>query len=189
MLPSAAMPRELDTSIARVLFDEAAIHRRVREMGERITRDYQGQELLVVGILNGSFVFMADLVRAIDLPLRVDFMAVSSYGDGTRSSGVVRIIKDLNRDIGDRHVLLVEDIVDTGLTLSYLLENLGTRKPLSLKVCALLDKVQARKRPVPVEYAGFTCPDAFVVGYGLDHAGRFRNLPYIGVPTPDAIAT
>ena len=181
------MPRELDKAIATVLFDEPTLARRVQEMGTHITQDYAGQELLVVGILSGSFLFLADLVRAIDLPLRVDFMAVSSYGDGTRSSGVVRIIKDLNREIADRHVLLVEDIVDTGLTLSYLLENLATRKPLSLKVCTLLDKTAARKRQVPLDYAGFTCPDAFVVGYGLDHAGRFRNLPYIGVPTPDAV--
>ncbi len=180
---------QLDGAIGRVLFDEPTLTRRVHELGARITQDYAGRELLVVGILNGSFVFMADLVRAIDLPLRVDFMAVSSYGDGTRSSGVVRIIKDLNRDIADRHVLLVEDIVDTGLTLSYLLDNLATRKPLSLKVCTLLDKVTARERPVPVDYVGFTCPDAFVIGYGLDHAGRFRNLPFIGVPNHDARET
>ncbi len=170
-----------EVSSIRPLFDAERIARRVAELGREITRDYAGKDLLVVGILSGSFVFMADLVRHIDLPLRVDFMAVSSYGDGTKSSGVVRILKDLNRGIDDRHVLLVEDIVDTGLTLHYLIENLSTRGPLSLKVCTLLDKAEARVRDVPIDYTGFPCPDAFVVGYGLDAAGLHRNLPYIGV--------
>ncbi len=171
-------------SVPRPLFDTDTIDRRVAELGRTIARDYEGKELLVVGILSGSFIFMADLVRHIDVPLRVDFMAVSSYGDGTKSSGVVRILKDLNREIHDRHVLLVEDIVDTGLTLHYLLDNLRTREPLSLKVCTLLDKTQARVRDVPIDYVGFACPDAFVVGYGLDVAGLHRNLPYIGIYEP-----
>ncbi|RMG94880.1 MAG: hypoxanthine phosphoribosyltransferase [Deltaproteobacteria bacterium] len=173
----------------RPLIDADTIAARVAELGAEITRDYAGKDLLVVGILSGSFVFMADLVRRIELPLRVDFMAVSSYGDGTKSSGVVRILKDLNREIHDRHVLLVEDIVDTGLTLHYLLDNLSTREPLSLGVCTLLDKREARIRDVPLNYVGFPCPDAFVVGYGLDAAGLHRNVPYIGVLEQDGASS
>lgn len=176
--------RALPPGVTEIVLDEATLQRRVAELGAQIARDHAGRELLVVGVLNGSFMFMADLVRAIDLPLQVDFIAVSSYGKGTRSSGVVRLLKDLNTTIEGRDVLLVEDIVDSGLTLRYLIDNLKTRMPESLKVCALLDKKQARVERVEVDYAGFPCPDAFVVGYGLDWAGLHRNLRYVAALDP-----
>ena len=175
----------LTHDISRVLLSEAQIAGRVAELGRQLTADLMEKDPLLVGILSGSFPFIADLVRAMNLALEVDFMAVSSYGDRTSSSGVVRILKDLNSSIAGRHVILVEDIVDTGLTLHYLYENLQTRHPASLKVCALLDKREARKREVEVEYIGFHCPNEFVVGYGLDYRGRYRNLPYIGVLRPE----
>jgi hypoxanthine phosphoribosyltransferase len=175
----------LTNDISRVLLSEAQIAGRVAELGRQLTADLIEKDPLLVGILSGSFPFIADLVRAMNLALEVDFMAVSSYGDRTSSSGVVRILKDLNSSIAGRHVILVEDIVDTGLTLHYLYENLQTRHPASLKVCALLDKREARKREVEVEYIGFHCPNEFVVGYGLDYRGRYRNLPYIGVLRPE----
>lgn len=150
-------------------------------MGQRIARDYAGKKPVLVGILRGAFVFMADLVRAIGIPVEIDFMAVESYGKKTYSSGVVRIVRDVSCSIEGRHVLLVEDIVDTGQTLSYLLKNLLTRGPASLKVCALLNKKERRIVPVPVEYVGFDVPDRFVVGYGLDYNQERRNLPYITV--------
>ena len=163
-----------------------SIAARVEALAKEITASYRGtNKLVVVGLLRGSFVFIADLVRAMNLALEVDFMAVSSYGDRPSSSGVVRILKDLNSSIAGRHVIVVEDIVDTGLTLDYLVENLQTRHPASLKVCALLDKREARKREVAVEYIGFHCPNEFVVGYGLDYCGRYRNLPAIGVLKPE----
>jgi hypoxanthine phosphoribosyltransferase len=171
----------MDDDIERVLFDEASIAARVRELAEEITRDVGDDPPLLVGILKGSFVFLADLVRAMDMRVDVDFMAVSSYGDKTKSSGVVRTLKDLDRSIAGRRVIIVEDIVDTGLTLRYLLENLETRKPASLAVCTLLDKPGARRESVEPTYVGFTCPELFVVGYGLDYRGRYRNLPYIGL--------
>ncbi len=171
--------------LSQVLMSEAQIQGRVRQLGRQLTADYTEKDPLLVGILSGSFPFIADLVRAMNLPLAVDFMAVSSYGDRTSSSGVVRILKDLNSSIAGRHVVIVEDIVDTGLTLDYLYQNLQTRHPASLKVCALLDKREARKREVEVDYVGFHCPNEFVVGYGLDYRGRYRNLPFIGVLKPE----
>jgi hypoxanthine phosphoribosyltransferase len=175
----------LASDLSQILLSEAAIARRVAELGRQLQADYQEKEPLLVGILSGSFPFIADLVRAVNLPLEVDFMAVSSYGDRTSSSGVVRILKDLNSSIAGRHVIVVEDIVDTGLTLDYLYQNLQTRHPASLKVCALLDKREARKVEVEVDYVGFHCPNEFVVGYGLDYRGRYRNLPFIGVLRPE----
>jgi hypoxanthine phosphoribosyltransferase len=164
-----------------VMMSREAIAARVQELGAQITRDYQGKELVMVGVLKGSFVFFADLVRAIDLPLRTDFLAVSSYGGNTESSGVVKFTQDLARPIADQHVVLVEDIVDTGLTMKYLLENLRTRRPASLSVCSLLEKPDRAKVKIDIAYKGFTIPDAFVVGYGLDYDERYRNLPFIGV--------
>jgi len=162
--------------IERVLVPASAIARRVDELGAEITADYRGRDLLVVGILKGSTIFLADLVRAVDLPLFLDFVAISSYGHSTTSSGVVRILKDLEESIEGRHVLIVEDIVDTGLTLNYLRENFLARGPASLRICALLDKPSRRKVTVPLDYLGFTIPDEFVVGYGLDYGERYRNL-------------
>lgn len=163
-----------------VLITAARIRARVVELGAEITRDYAGRPLILVGVLKGSFVFLADLARAIDLPLEVDFMGISSY-EGMRSTGIVRITVDLARPIEDKDVLLVEDIVDSGLTMEYLLENLATRRPRSLEVCALLEKPAAERRKVSIAYRGFQIEDRFVVGYGLDHDERFRNLPYVGV--------
>jgi hypoxanthine phosphoribosyltransferase len=173
----------LSNDIQEVLFDEAKLASRIRDMGAEIEAAYRGRDLLVVAILKGSFPFLADLVREINLPLTVDFMSVSSYR-GTKSTGVVKILKDLDRSVVGKDILVVEDIVDTGLTLKYLLENLETRQPASTAVCTLLDKAVARKEHVDVRFSGFECPDAFVVGYGLDYDGVYRNLPYIGVLKP-----
>ncbi len=162
-----------------VLLSAPRIRARVVELGAEITRDYAGRPLVAVGVLKGSFVFLADLVRTIDLPLEVDFMGISTY-QGTRSTGVVRITVDLTRPIEDKDVLLVEDIVDSGLTMEYLIQNLATRKPRSLKVCALLEKPGAARRAVDIAYRGFQLENRFVVGYGLDQDERFRNLPYVG---------
>lgn len=164
-----------------VLLSEEQIQTRVRELGEQISRDYEGKEVLIVGILKGAFVFCADLLRALKVPVQVDFMAVSSYGASTESSGVLRILKDLDASVTGRHVLLVEDIVDTGLTLRYLREYLERQEPASLRICTLLDKPARRKTPVTVEYVGFQIPDEFIVGYGIDYAEQYRYLPYIGV--------
>ncbi len=166
------------------LLSEVAIAARVKALGAQITADYAGKSLVLLCVLKGSFVFAADLARAIDLPLRVEFLGVRSYGDDTRSSGVVQITQDLTRPIAGDHVLIVEDIVDTGLTLSYLREQLLARTPVSVKVCALLHKPSRTVTPVEIEYLGFTVADVFVVGYGLDHAEQHRNLPYVGVLTP-----
>jgi hypoxanthine phosphoribosyltransferase len=163
-----------------VLLSEETIRARVAELGADVTRDFAGKPLCVVGVLKGSFVFLADLVRAIRLPVSVDFIGISSYA-GTSSSGVVQITSDLTRSIEDQHVLLVEDIVDTGLTMQYLLENLETRRPASLSVCALLEKPARARVKVPIAYRGFVIDDVFVVGYGLDWDGKMRNLPYVGV--------
>jgi len=168
-------------SSVRPLISAEAIQARVRELGAAISHDYQGKDLVVVGVLKGAFVFLADLVRAIELPVAVDFLSVASYGAGTESSGVVRLIEDLSLPIEGKHVLLVEDIVDTGLTASYLLDNLATRRPASLRLCALLHKPARCRVEVPIAYRGFVVEDVFLVGYGLDHDQRFRNLPYIGV--------
>src|SRR3712207_2564908 len=161
----------------RVLLTSEEIQAKVREMGETITQDYRGERLLLVGILRGAVVFLSDLMRHLQLPCEIDFMDISSYGAGTQSSGVVRILKDLEEDITGRHVLIVEDIVDTGLTLAYLRRTLLQRKPASLEICALLSKPSRRQVELDVKYLGFEVPDEFVVGYGLDFAGAYRNLP------------
>ena len=173
-----------DNDIQEVLFSEEQLKNRVREIARQITADYQGKEIMLISVLRGSFVFMADLCRAIDLPCTLDFMAVSSYGKGTKSSGQVQITKDLSEDISDRHIIVVEDILDSGNTLSYLLKILQHRNPASIRLCTLLDKPDRRVKPVEVHYSGFTIPDAFVVGYGLDYAEKYRNLPYIGILKP-----
>jgi len=165
--------------IGKVLISAEEIDEKLTEMGAAITRDYEGKDLLLIGILKGAFVVMADLARQIDLPIEFDFMAISSYGSATKSSGVVRILKDLDQEIADRHVLIVEDIVDTGLTLHYLLKNLQVRKPASLELAALLIKDGVERPPLEIRYEGFHIPPKFVVGYGLDLDGKFRNLPYV----------
>lgn len=165
--------------MAEVLFTEGDIQRRVKELGAAISADYGGRVPVLISVLKGGVIFLADLIRAVDLPLRVDFMSVSSYGGGSESSGVVRILKDLDQDILGEDVVVVEDIIDTGLTLSYLLATLWARKPRSMEVCSLLDKTARRIPPLEIRYRGFECPDRFVVGYGLDHQERYRNLPFI----------
>lgn len=167
--------------IQEVLFTEAELNERISELGEQITADYEGKSLIVVGILKGSNIFTSDLVRKINLPLKMDFMAVSSYGNATESTGVVKILKDLDRDIEGEHVLIVEDIVDSGLTLKYLKDILFTRNPASVKVCTLLDKPARRKENITPDYLGYEVPDEFIVGYGIDYAERYRNLPYVGI--------
>jgi hypoxanthine phosphoribosyltransferase len=164
-----------------VLIPEEDLRVRVAAMGAEITRDYQGKALVLIGVLKGSFIFLADLVRAIELPLLVDFIGITSY-QGTRSTGVVQITSDLTRPIEGKHVLLVEDIVDTGLTMRYLLDNLATRKPESVRIAALLEKPARAQVKIPVDYRGFVIADQFVVGYGLDWDGKLRNLPFVGVP-------
>jgi hypoxanthine phosphoribosyltransferase len=168
-----------DPNIGRIVVEEEELQQRIRELGKDLTSDYAGNPPLLVGILKGAFMFMADLSRAIDLPVEFDFMAVSSYGSATRTSGVVRIMKDLDIDLTDRHVLIVEDIVDSGLTLAYLRKNLRARHPASLEVCALLVKEGLQRVDPDLKYVGFRIPDRFVIGYGLDVAERYRNLPYV----------
>lgn len=165
--------------VGEVIVTEDDLRRRVVELGAEISRDYAGATPLLIGVLKGAVFFISDLMRQIEVPVQVDFMAVASYGSATDSSGVVRILKDLDAAIEDRDVLIVEDIVDSGLTLQYLMRNLGSRGPRSLEVCALLNKPDRRKVELPMRYVGFQIPDRFVVGYGLDHAERFRNLPYV----------
>lgn len=167
--------------VEKVLINSQEIQKRINDLGKRISRDYKGKEVLLVCVLKGAFVFLADLIRAMDVPLKVDFIACSSYGSSTESSGVVRILKDLDYPVEGKHILLVEDIVDTGLTLNYILSLLKERRPKSLKVCAFLDKPERRVVPVKIDYLGFKIPNEFVVGYGLDYNGQFRNLPFIGV--------
>lgn len=172
--------------IEKVLFTQEDIDGIVSRLGEQITRDYAGKDLVLIAVLRGAVVFMGDLMREIELPTNIDFMAVSSYGDGVKSSGIVRIIKDLDIDIRGRDVLIVEDILDSGLTLKYLMKNLESRKPASLEVAAFLWKdVEDRTSAVTPKYVGTHCPDAFVVGYGLDYAERYRNLPYLGILKPE----
>ena len=168
-----------EPEVGEVLVSAEDLQRRVRELGAEISRDYAGRRLLLVGVLKGAVFFLSDLMRYIDLPVEVDFMAVASYGSATDSSGVVRILKDLDAAIDDRDVLIVEDIVDSGLTLQYLIRNLGSRNPRSLEVCALLTKPARRKVQLPTRYVGFEIPDRFVVGYGLDYGERYRNLPFV----------
>jgi hypoxanthine phosphoribosyltransferase len=176
----------MEEYIGRVLISKEDLGKRVAELGAEITRDYEGKKILVLGILKGAVPFMADLIREIKLPLAYDFMALSSYGVSTQSSGVVRILKDLERSVEDVHILIAEDIVDTGLTLKYLKENLRARNPLSVKVVTLLDKAARRVADVTPDYNGFSIPDEFVVGYGLDFNEEYRNLPYIGVLKEEA---
>ena len=175
-----------EPDIEKVLISAEEIQAKLDEMGEAITRDYQGRSLLLVGVLKGAFVVMADLARHIRLPLQFDFMAVSSYGAATKTSGVVRILKDLDHDLEGQDVLLVEDIVDSGLTLKYLLKNLAGRKPASLEVAAMLRKTGIQKVPLDLRYVGFDIPPEFVVGYGLDFDERYRNLPYVATLKPEA---
>jgi hypoxanthine phosphoribosyltransferase len=179
------MLKTFEGDIEEVLLSEQAIQDELAALGTRITADYAGQDLLLVGVLKGAFVMMADLSRHIHLPLEFDFMAVSSYGAATQTSGVVRILKDLDHEIEGRHVLLVEDIVDSGLTLSYLLKNLRTRRPASLEVCALMQKVDVQQAVIDIKYRAFEIPPVFVVGYGLDFAERYRNLPFVGTLRPE----
>ncbi|MEG0824137.1 MAG: hypoxanthine phosphoribosyltransferase [Oscillospiraceae bacterium] len=178
----------LDNDMEQVLFSAAELDRRTTELAAEIDRDYAGKAPLLIGILRGSFIFMADLTRKITLPVTVDFMAMSSYGRGTKSTGQVEIKKDLSEDIEGRDVIVVEDILDSGNTLYYLLKILEARGPASVKLCALLDKPERREKPVELTYRGFSIPDAFVVGYGLDYAEKYRNLPYIGVLSPKVYA-
>ena len=173
--------------IAEVLVSEADLQAKVRELGARIASDYAGKDLLLISVLKGGFIFLADLCRAITLPLTIDVMAVSSYGPGARPLGVVKILKDLDESITGREVLVVEDVIDTGLTLSYLLRNLQPRAPASLNVCVLLDKRARRIADLPIAYRGFEIPDKFVVGYGLDFAQRYRNLPFVATLTKEAM--
>jgi hypoxanthine phosphoribosyltransferase len=175
---------ELEAAVTEVLIDQEALQRRIAELGEEISADYAGRDLLLVGVLKGAVFFMADLMRGLSIPCEIDFMAISSYGDSTDSSGVVRILKDLDINIEGRDVLVVEDIIDSGLTLSYLMRNLEAREPASLEICALLTKPERREIEVPVRYVGFEISNRFVIGYGLDFGERYRNLPYVGVLDP-----
>jgi hypoxanthine phosphoribosyltransferase len=174
-------------AVGEILIESDALQARISELGQEISKEYEGRDLLLVGVLKGAVFFMADLMRELTVPCEIDFMAISSYGDSTDSSGIVRILKDLDLSIEDRDVLVVEDIIDSGLTLSYLIRNLEAREPASLAVCALLTKPDRREIDVPVRYVGFEIPNRFVIGYGLDFAERYRNLPYVGVLHPDLI--
>ena len=170
--------------IEKILYTEEELARRVKELGAQIAADYAGRQPMLISVLRGSYIFMADLTRAIGLDVTVDFMAVSSYGAGTVSSGQVEIKKDLSDSIEGRDLIIVEDILDSGNTLYYLMDVLRARRPASIRVCALMDKPERRTKPITADYAGFTIPDAFIVGYGLDYAERYRNLPYVGVLRP-----
>jgi hypoxanthine phosphoribosyltransferase len=174
--------------LREIVLTEQQIQQRVAELGDEISADYGDEPVLLIAVLRGAALFVADLSRQISSPVEIDFMAVSSYGSSTKSSGVVRIIKDLDETIEGRHVLVVEDILDTGLTLKYLLKNLASRQPASLEVCTLLSKVGKQRVPISCRYVGFEVPDEFVVGYGLDYAEKYRNLPYIGVLRPEIYA-
>ena len=176
---------DVEAGVGEILIGEDELQARIRALGAEISVDYHGRELLLVGVLKGAVFFMADLMRSISVACEIDFMAISSYGAATDSSGVVRILKDLDINIEGRHVLVVEDIIDSGLTLSYLLRNLESREPASLEICALLTKPDRREVDVPVRYIGFEIPNRFVIGYGLDFAERYRNLPYVGVLRDD----
>ncbi len=178
---------ELTRGVSKILVEEDALRGRIAELGAEVSNDYAGRDLLLVGVLKGAVFFMADLMRNLTIPCEVDFMAISSYGASTDSSGVVRILKDLDVNIEGRDVLVVEDIIDSGLTLSYLIRNLESRNPGTLEVCALLTKPARREIDVNVRYTGFEIPNEFVIGYGLDYAERYRNLPYVAVLDPDAV--
>ena len=178
---------ELTRGVSKILVEEDTLRGRIAELGAEVSSDYAGRDLLLVGVLKGAVFFMADLMRNLTIPCEVDFMAISSYGASTDSSGVVRILKDLDVNIEGRDVLVVEDIIDSGLTLSYLIRNLESRNPATLEVCALLTKPARREIDVNVRYTGFEIPNEFVIGYGLDYAERYRNLPYVAVLDPDAV--
>jgi hypoxanthine phosphoribosyltransferase len=180
--------KDLGSDLEKVLITEEQIQRRLAEMAGEIDTDYEGRDLLLVGVLKGAVMVMADIARALHAPVEMDWMAVSSYGSGTKSSGVVRILKDLDKDISGRNVLIVEDIIDSGLTLSWLMSNLGSRGPASVEVCTLLRKPEAAQVDVPVRYVGFDIPNEFVIGYGLDYAERYRNLPFVGTLAPHVYA-
>ena len=171
----------MHNDIQEILLTEEMLKNKVAELGAQITRDYADKEIFAIGILRGAVVFMADLIRAIERPVQIDFMAVSSYGMQADSSGIVRILKDLDSSITGKHVLIIEDIIDSGQTLSYLIKNLTERKPASFQLCTLMNKPERRKVDLPVKYVGFEIPNEFVVGYGLDYAEKYRNLPYLGV--------
>jgi hypoxanthine phosphoribosyltransferase len=178
---------EVEKGVSEILIDEDVLQRRIAELGDEISADYRGRDLLLLGVLKGAVFFMSDLMRRLTIPCEIDFMAISSYGASTDSSGVVRILKDLDINIEGRHVLVVEDIIDSGLTLSYLMRMLESREPASLEICALLTKPERREIDVDVRYTGFEIPNRFVIGYGLDFAERYRNLPYVAVLHPDLI--
>jgi hypoxanthine phosphoribosyltransferase len=178
---------ELEKAVGEILIEKASLQRRIADLGAEISADYAGRDLLLVGVLKGAVFFLADLMRHLTVPCEIDFMAISSYGASTDSSGVVRILKDLDINIEGRHVLVVEDIIDSGLTLSYLMRNLEARGPESLEVCALLTKPARREIDVPVRYTGFEIPNRFVIGYGLDFGERYRNLPYVAVLSDELI--
>jgi hypoxanthine phosphoribosyltransferase len=178
---------ELTSAVGEVLIDAETLEGRIAELGAEVSADYDGRDLLLIGVLKGAVFFMADLMRRLTIPCEVDFMAISSYGASTDSSGVVRILKDLDINIEGRNVLVVEDIIDSGLTLSYLMRNLESREPATLEVCALLTKPERREIEVPVRYVGFEIPNRFVIGYGLDFGERYRNLPYVAVLSDDAL--
>ena len=178
----------IENDIERIFFTAEEIDRRVKELGKQITEDYRDRNPLIIGVLKGSFVFMADLMRSINTYCDIDFMAVSSYGNGTTTTGAVRITKDLSHDVQTRDIILIEDILDSGVTLSYLKNYINSRAPKSIAICALLDKPARRRSDIIPDYVGFTCPDEFIVGYGLDYAERYRNLPYIGVLKPEIYA-
>lgn len=179
------MKENMREDMLRVLLSEEEIRAKVKELGEVITRDYRGKNLLLVTVLKGAVVFLADLMRWIDTPAEIDFMIVSSYGSGTKSSGVVKIVKDLDIPLADKDILIVEDILDSGMTLSYIKELLQSRSPQSIRIVTLLDKPDRRKVDLTADYSGFTVPDEFVVGYGLDYDEKYRNLPYIGILKPE----
>lgn len=179
------MKENMRDDILRVLLTEEQLHARVKELGAQITQDYRGHNLMLVSVLKGSVVFMADLMRQIDIPAEIDFMVVSSYGSGVKTSGVVKIVKDLDVPLANKDLLIVEDILDSGMTLSYIKELLQSRSPRSIRIITLLDKPDRRKADIQADYSGFAVPDEFVVGYGLDYDERYRNLPYIGVLKPE----
>ncbi|GGK96789.1 hypoxanthine phosphoribosyltransferase [Planomonospora parontospora subsp. parontospora] len=175
---------DMGKDLSKVLIPEDELQAKIKELAARIDEDYEGRDLLIVGVLKGAVMAMADLARALHVPVQMDWMAVSSYGAGTKSSGVVRVLKDLDTDIAGRHVLVVEDIIDSGLTLSWLMQNLKSRNPASVEICTVLRKPDAIKVPIDVRYVGFDIPNEFVIGYGLDYAEKYRNLPFIGTLAP-----
>jgi hypoxanthine phosphoribosyltransferase len=175
----------MENDIGEILITDDQIREKTAELGRQITEDYRGKNPLLICVLKGGLMFLADLMREINIPVEIDFMAVSSYGDATESSGVVRILMDLDRNIKGRHVLIVEDIIDTGRTLTYIMENLRTRGPASVRVCTMLNKPARRVLDIPIDYVGFEIPDRFVIGYGLDYGEIYRNLPFVGVLKPE----